>query len=194
MHRKESEKQDRLIAAPSQRRQLILEPVSGGSGETGAWSAALTDCRARTLKAIAGINQNELDWQPPLCANTIGTLLYHIALIEADWLYTEILERPIPEDLKAILHLDDRESNGELTTIRGETANQHEQRLARVRDEFLQALGSMTLTEFRRVRHLPDYDVTPEWVVLHLMQHEAEHRGQIIVLRKSLKQVDQGAT
>jgi len=194
MHRKRSEGENRLVAAPPQRRQLVLEPVSAGSGGIGAWSAALTDCRTRTLKAIAGIDQNELDWQAPFWANTIGTLLYHIALIEADWLYAEILERPIPEDLKAILHLDDRQSNGELTSVRGETANQHEHRLARVRQDFRQALASMTLTEFRRIRHLPDYDVTPEWVVLHLMQHEAEHRGQIVVLRKSFKQIDRSAT
>jgi uncharacterized damage-inducible protein DinB len=194
MHRKKSEKETSLIAAPSQRRQLILEPVLAGSGETGSWSAALTDCRARTLKTIAGIDQNELDWRPPLWANTVGTLLYHIALIEADWLYAEILERPIPEDLKAMLRLDDRQSNGELTSVRGETAKQHEQRLARVRQDFLQALGSMTLTEFRRIRHLPDYDVTPGWVVLHLIQHEAEHRGQIVVLRTSFEQIDRSAT
>lgn len=121
MHRRKSEKETRLIAAPSQRRRLVVEPVPAGAGDIGAWSAALTDCRARTLKAIAGIDQNELDWRPPDWPNSIGTLLYHIALIEADWLYTEILERPIPADLKAILHLDDRESNGELTSVRGET-------------------------------------------------------------------------
>ena len=144
MHREKSEKEDRLIAAPSQRRQLILESVPAGSGEIGAWSAALTDCRERTMKAIAGIDQSELDWQPPFCANTIGTILYHIALIESDWLYTEILERPISEDLRALLRLADRESNGELTNVRGESANQHEHRLARVRQDFRQALASMT--------------------------------------------------
>jgi uncharacterized damage-inducible protein DinB len=117
-----------------------------------------------------------------------------ISLIEADWLYAEILERPIPEDLKAMLRLDDRQSNGELTSVQGETASQHEHRLARVRQALLQALGGMTLTEFRRIRHLPDYDVTAEWVVLHLMQHEAEHRGQIVVIRKSFEQIDRSAT
>jgi uncharacterized damage-inducible protein DinB len=194
MQEKKPEKETGLVAAPSQRRQLILEPLLAGSEATGLWSAALTDCRARTMKAIAGIGQNELDWRPPVCANTIGTLLYHIALIEVDWLYAEILERPIPEDLKAMLRLDDRQSNGELTSVQGETASQHEHRLARVRQALLQALGGMTLTEFRRIRHLPDYDVTPEWVVLHLMQHEAEHRGQIVVIRKSFEQIDRSAT
>jgi uncharacterized damage-inducible protein DinB len=33
------------------------------------------------------------------------------------------------------------------------------------------------------VRSLAEYDVTPEWVLHHMMQHEAEHRGQIGALR-----------
>jgi uncharacterized damage-inducible protein DinB len=41
----------------------------------------------------------------------------------------------------------------------------------------------MSLQEFRRVRVLPDYDVTPDYVLHHLMQHEAEHRGEIAMLR-----------
>jgi uncharacterized damage-inducible protein DinB len=42
----------------------------------------------------------------------------------------------------------------------------------------------MDLAEFRRVRALPAYDVTPEWVLHHLMQHEAEHRSQIGAVRR----------
>jgi uncharacterized damage-inducible protein DinB len=42
----------------------------------------------------------------------------------------------------------------------------------------------MTLEDFRRPRHFPgQYDVTPEWVLYHLMEHEAEHRGHIQTLR-----------
>jgi uncharacterized damage-inducible protein DinB len=41
----------------------------------------------------------------------------------------------------------------------------------------------MTLQDFRRPRQLPEYDVTPEWILHHLMQHEAEHRGEMGILR-----------
>jgi hypothetical protein len=30
---------------------------------------------------------------------------------------------------------------------------------------------------------MPGYDVTPEWVLHPLLQHEAEHRGQISDMR-----------
>jgi uncharacterized damage-inducible protein DinB len=39
------------------------------------------------------------------------------------------------------------------------------------------------------VHTLADYETTPEWVLHHLMQHEAEHRGQIGELRRWAEKV-----
>jgi uncharacterized damage-inducible protein DinB len=44
------------------------------------------------------------------------------------------------------------------------------------------------MDEFRRPRHLEQYDVTPQWVLHHLIQHEAEHRGQILDRRTEAEQ------
>jgi hypothetical protein len=52
-----------------------------------------------------------------------------------------------------------------------------------VRGLLLDGYQRMELAEFRRVRALEHYDVTPEYVLHHLMQHEAEHRSQIGALR-----------
>lgn len=181
----EEHPEETLTSASKERIELVLgQPFPAVSEEIGRWSSVLMECRLRTLKAIAGIGQVELDWQPPHSANTIGSLLYHIGLIEADWLYTEIIEQPIPKRLESLFSVDDRTSDGKLASACGESVNQHTSRLALVRKQLVESLGTMTLTEFRRVRHLRDYDVTPEWVVAHLLQHEAEHRGQIVLLRK----------
>ena len=37
----------------------------------------------------------------------------------------------------------------------------------------------MSSTDYRTLRTSGDEMFTPEWVVEHLSQHEAEHRGQI---------------
>jgi uncharacterized damage-inducible protein DinB len=47
----------------------------------------------------------------------------------------------------------------------------------------LDALRNMTPDDLRRPRFVEQYEVTPEWIFHHLMQHEAEHRGQIGELR-----------
>ena len=75
----------------------------------------------------------------------------------------------------------------------GYSLAQHLQRLAVVRGLLLDVFEVMELAEFRRVRALPYYDVTPEWVLHHLMQHEAEHRSQIGALRaRAQRQLNSG--
>lgn len=142
----------------------------------------MADCRRRTLQALEGVADGDVDRRPASGGNTIGTLLYHLAAIEADWLFTEILEGAAtwPENL---FPFDVRDDRGRLTEVSGLSISQHLDRLEQVRAMVLDELGEMPSDEFHRPRSLPDYDVAPDWVLHHLMQHEAEHRAQISELR-----------
>ena len=62
----------------------------------------------------------------------------------------------------------------------------HLSRLERSRATFLEAFRGMSLGEWRRPRRpgdRADYAVTPEWVVFHLVEHEAGHAFQISSLK-----------
>ena len=59
----------------------------------------------------------------------------------------------------------------------------HLHRLDCVRMYLLASFRGMTVPEFYRLRPFPEYRVSAEWVLHHLIQHEAEHRGQIQLLR-----------
>jgi uncharacterized damage-inducible protein DinB len=166
-------------------RELAL-PRPGEFPSELAWGlAALDDARRSTRATLAGLDRATLDWEPPASGNSIGTLLYHLGLIEADWLYVEVLEQEsYPDEVAALLPHTDRDARGRLTRVEGVGLDEHLGRLDAIRDRLLAAFREMSVEEFRRTRHLPHYDVTPEWVLHHLMQHEAEHRGQIGVLRE----------
>ncbi len=144
----------------------------------------LEDARSRTRQAVANIDQRILDWAAGHRCNSVGTLLYHLAAIEADWLYAEVLEQPVSGELLALLPEEVRDSADYLTTVRGRTLTEAFALLDAVRAHLVNIFERMTAVEFRRVRHLPAYDVTPEWVLHHLSQHEAEHRGEILLLRE----------
>lgn len=139
----------------------------------------LEDARERTLELIDRLPDDAADWRPPWGPNTIGTLLYHLALIELDWLYSEILEAQPPREFLRLFPVEHRDAAGRLGVLAGETFDDHLARLHAVRARFLYAVAGMDAAEYRRVRSLEPYDVTPEWVIHHLCQHEAEHRGQI---------------
>ena len=93
------------------KRQLIIEPLSGFEPEIGRMLWMMEDARHRTLKVLNGIEQQVMDWQPPANGNSIGTLLYHIAAIEMDWLAVEVMD---PRELAladvGLLHLVDPET------------------------------------------------------------------------------------
>ena len=165
--------------------RLVIDPASTVDPTVGRWLTTMKDCRRRTKDELKGLPQSTLDFQAEGYLNSIGTLLYHIAAIEASWLYEEILEVESPPAVYLELFPHDvRTEEGRLTPVVGVDLNAHLERLDRVRGILIESLEPMSLEEFRRPRDLPDYLVAPEYVLHHLMQHEAEHRGAIVVLRE----------
>lgn len=167
----------------SARQVLTLEP-DADDPEVGRWLAALEDARRDTIRELTTVTAPMVDWQPPFLLESIGTLLYHVALIEADWLLEEILvgEEP-PAWLSAALHAPARDATGRLNRVRGEPLERHLQRLERIRQYLVDRLRPMSNADFHTLRHLEPYDVAPDWVLHHLLQHEAEHRSHIAWVR-----------
>ena len=143
----------------------------------------LDDTRRRTKNCIAGFADDVLSWRPSAEQSSIADLLYHIALVEADWLCDDVLGIEYPAHIRQLFPESMRDDQGRLMHHGTETLQGLVARLDVVRGELLAAFTPMELTEFRRIRIFPKYEVTPEWVLHHLAQHEAEHRGQIRVLR-----------
>jgi uncharacterized damage-inducible protein DinB len=164
-----------------ERELLVLEPIAEHP-EVGRWLSAMQDGRRDTLGELDDVTDEMVDRRVVDELNTIGTLLYHVALVEADWLLDDIFgaKAAWPFDL---LPFGDRDPKGVLTEVRGELLAEHIGRLAAVRDLFLERMRPMTVEEFHAPRARERYDVSPAWVVHHLLQHEAEHRAHIAWVR-----------
>lgn len=163
--------------------QLHIEPLDGYTPEVGRWLWALEDTRQRTRRSLEGISPALIDWGAPYGDNTIGTLLYHIAAIEVSWLYSEILAQAFPSQIETLFPYPVRDDNGRLFAVAGVSLADHLHRLDATRTALLEAFRQINDTDFLTPREFEAYHVTPQWVIHHLMQHEAEHRGQIMTLR-----------
>jgi hypothetical protein len=67
-----------------EREYFVVDADLSEEPEIGRWLWALEDERKRTKARLEGLPSELIDWPPPFGENSIGTLLYHIALIEAD--------------------------------------------------------------------------------------------------------------
>ncbi|WP_420595629.1 DinB family protein [Deinococcus sp.] len=164
---------------------LTLTPAPAQTPEIGVWLSVLREGRERTLRRAAQIA--DLDAVPER-GHSAGTLLYHVALIEMDWLYSEVLEKQeadFPPEARDWFPLDARGEDGKLSAVTGESLERHLERLAWVRARLEETFEGMGLEEFRRVRQMEDYDVTPEWVLMHLALHESHHEGQLSLLPRA---------
>lgn len=160
------------------RESLSVSILPGYEAEIGRWIWCLEDVRHHLITKLSGISQELLDRKLE-DRHSIGTLLYHIAFVEAGWLFGEVLETEEWDPEISSLFPVESWTNGKLNHFEGESIDEHFTRLKKVREVFLSVFKSMTIEDWRKARVLEEYDVTPEWVVYHLIEHESNHRGQI---------------
>ncbi len=165
--------------------QRVIAPLPASHPDLGRWLWALEDTRARTKATLTGLDQAALDWTAPGVGNSISSLLYHLALIELDYLYADILGEDYPKSGEALLPWDDRDGDGHLSVVAGVSLDDHLARLDEVRRQLIERVSVLTAEQMKTARTLPEsnYVISPAWTLHHLMQHEAEHRGQIAAIR-----------
>jgi uncharacterized damage-inducible protein DinB len=166
----------------TERDRLALDPIGTGEPEIGRWLAAFEEVRRDTLAVVAEIPPEAIDRDPGDGGDTLGTVLYHIALIEIDWVITDVLDRGA-DISRELIPYDDRQVDGRLEPVLGETLAQHLERLAEVRRIVVGALSAMTPDDYHRVHARATIDVAADWVVFHLIDHEVEHRVRLSRLR-----------
>jgi hypothetical protein len=160
----------------SESQVLAPVPLAGYPPEVGLALWSLEDARARTLGYLNGTGDAVVNWTPTSQRYGIGTLLYHIVVFEMDWLFADLLGEPLPPEVEAVLPYNLLAADGSYTMVVGESLAVHVARMERTGSILLGALRTMSEEDFQRLREF-DTPASPRWIVHHLAQHEAEHRG-----------------
>ena len=169
-------------SAAHEQKQRVFKLPEELPPEIARWIWVVTDTRERTLASLRGLKQEQLD-REPAGANSIASLLYHIAVIEMSYLYEDILGLGWCEELASIVNHGVRTDDGRLVRVQGEDLDRHMQRLHDSRRLLLESLLEMSAEDLTRSRVRSDYTISAEWALHHLVQHEAQHRGQIELTR-----------
>lgn len=166
---------------------LKIDPLAATDPEIGRWLWALEEVRKRTLRLVNEIEQPLLDWRGADGGeNSVGSLLYHIALVEISWLYLDLLQQEFPPEVSDLFPIPMADENGKVSHMTGISLEDHLGQLKAAREITLSVFQKMDREEWRRLRppvNDQPYETTPEWAVFHLIEHEAGHAFQISSLK-----------
>lgn len=162
---------------------LKLEIENATDPEIGRWLNGLQLIRQKTIRTVESCSLECLEWEGPNGEdNSISGLLAHLSRVEMAWLYMDMLGVEIPAEVAALHPYPSREDSGRIFPVKGIDVESHLQRLEQTRQIFLEEMRKVSVEEWRRLRlpvDGPKYEVTPEWIVFHLIEHEAGHNAQM---------------
>lgn len=163
------------------KRVITLDREDGLSPRVALLYSMMEKVRGRLFSRIESLSDVDIDYSPHgRSIETIGTLLFHIAAVEWSWIFEDIGRKEMDyEKWKQAFPL--REDIDQLT---GQRVEFYFDRLNEVRQEVLEWLRGIDDEELDRLIDLGHAEVSIEWVLFHLIEHEAMHIGQISVLSR----------
>ena len=148
----------------------------------------LTEVRKYLHKMIADVDNEMVDYTPnERTIETIGTLLLHIAGVEWSWIIADIEGKEVPyEEWKHAYALS---KDVDIPQLIGKGIQFYRDKLDRVRNEVFEKLKEFTDADLDRIVEIEGKKFSIEWILYHVLEHEAMHLGQISLLKRMYKLV-----
>ncbi|HEX8736082.1 MAG TPA: DinB family protein [Pyrinomonadaceae bacterium] len=168
-----------------------LEPFDGFSREIGFYLSAWEKTRAELREIAADLSSGELSQRLTPEAHQIGALILHLGESEAGWIHAIIAGKELNDEEKRFVHwCDTTETDfaGKGYSARDciekidKISEMSRAILAKFADEDLEKLFGYERASGEQV------EVSLRWVLHHLIDHEANHKGQISMLKRLLRE------
>ncbi|MFX0078756.1 MAG: DinB family protein [Candidatus Hermodarchaeota archaeon] len=159
----------------------ILEKDQDLSPRLALWFSMMREVRKKLLKKLESLCDKEIDYTPDeQKIETIGTLLLHIAGVEWSWIFGDIDGKEV--EFEKWKHAFALSPDVDIPQLKGQGKEFYLNRLSEVREEVHQRLKRLQDDDLDKLVTSEGKKYSIEWILFHLIEHEAIHVGQISVL------------
>jgi uncharacterized damage-inducible protein DinB len=166
-----------------------LLPAEGLTHDIGICFAALEEVRAQLRDAVVEMPDDLIARHAAAGAHPIAALLLHIGEAEWWWMQCVIAGHELTEDDKRALYWDVLLDEGDFAR-HGYSARRCLEVIDRIRTQTRDVLAKLEDGDLDRLffqkQARDDMQVSLRWTLHHLVDHEAQHKGQILLLKRLL--------
>lgn len=162
--------------------------VTGYPPRVGSYLAQMEDVRRQLKKSVEGLTPEQLSWHPNDKVESVGTLLLHIAAVELSWIGEDIMRRPMSDDWKIAFPI-----RFGIPQVKGRPLEYYLSTLDDVRNRTKADLATLVDSDLERIITPLDpgdpssnMQFSLEWILYHVIDHEAHHKGQVAVMKRLL--------
>ncbi len=174
-----------LLCINSTFSQNIIKPEKGFTPQVGTLVSMLNDLSSRVERTTRSISQKDLDFLMDENSNRIGSLIMHLAAVEAYYQVYSFENRGFnaEESKKWQAAMDLGEAARE--KYQGKDVSYYIESLKNVRKKTIELLK--TKDDKWLNDKVAGSSMNNHWAWFHVMEHQSSHLGQILLLRKRIK-------
>ncbi len=169
----------------------VLTPVEGFTPGIGLCVSGMEEVREQVNKATVDLTNEEIARRAVPGAHSIGALVLHIGEAELWWIQCVVSGRKLTQEERQAPYWDVLK-DPDAFSGKGYSAEFCLNEIRNIRKRTFDVLGGFTDEDLERIfsfeRRGVVYEHSLRWILHHLIDHEAQHKGQILMLIRLLKE------
>lgn len=165
-----------------------LEPLPNFAHEIGLFLANLEKIRKGWRDAVKDLTKEELAAKILPDVQPIGTMIIHIAEAEYFWTQQIISGKEFTEEIKNLMHHDLWFKDFAAHNLDIEYCLEVVDQIHQMTRETLATFNDDDLQKtFVHQHENGETHYSLRWILVHLLEHDAEHKGQMLMIKRLLK-------
>ncbi len=166
---------------------LVLTAAEGVSPAIGYYLSGMEEVREQVRAAVTGLIGDKFDRPAFLGAHSIGALVMHIGEAEWWWMQCNVAGHKLTDEDRRAPFWDVLDKPDAFAT-RGYSPEFCLDQISSIRSQTKMLLASFSDDDLDRIfsyeRRGTTHEQSLRWILHHLIDHEAQHKGQILMLKR----------
>lgn len=165
-----------------------VAPVPGCHPEIGLLAASLADGTREWREELGEVSEEAVVWAARPGGHSIGAVLLHIAEVEIWWIHHVCGGQDMdPVEMELLMSEQIQQYEGDWPVPHRKPLDWYYERLDSVRERTMRLLPEFSDPARLIHREKWDEDLSVRWILSHVVQHEAYHGGQAVLLKDSFE-------